>query len=441
MKTEFTDVTETRKHLTFEIPPDVVEAEIDRVARGYGRTARVPGFRPGKVPATVVKHRYKDQILYDVAHDLIPRVVNDALHERGLQPVATPDIRDVVLEEGRPLTFVADFETMPPIELGDYTGITARRPPPVLEVGAVDAAIEQLRQRAAKWLPVEDRPADAGDTLLLDLSRTIKPRLVQLAGEAEPPARTGGDGQPETLQNVTVEVGAAQNPPGFDEHLSGVSAGDRKAFTITFPSEYADAEMAGTTVDYDVTVKAVRRRELAELNDEFAKEVSDLDSFDGLRERVRHDLQHEAEHEADHRVRHDLLQQLAVRVKHTPSVLVDREVDRRLEELVRRLMEQGVDPEKANIDWQQFRESQRAPAEETVKGTLALDEVARREDLAATEEDLGKEIERFAERSARTTAAVRAALEKEHGFDRVRAGITREKAMAWLLERANIIRG
>ncbi|HEY7475636.1 MAG TPA: trigger factor family protein, partial [Vicinamibacterales bacterium] len=149
MKTEFTEVSDTRKNLSFEIPSDVLDAEIDRVARGYSRTAKVPGFRPGKVPAAVIKQRYREQILYDVAHDLIPKAVGEALRERGLEPVATPDIRDVVMEEGRPLTFVADFETLPPIDPGDYTGLTLRRPPAVLEVGAVDRALEQLRQRAA----------------------------------------------------------------------------------------------------------------------------------------------------------------------------------------------------------------------------------------------------------------------------------------------------
>src|SRR6478672_6627363 len=170
MKTEFTEVSETRKNLTFEVPTDVVDEAIERAARNYGRKARVPGFRPGKVPANVVKQRYKDQILSDVAQDLIPRVVNDALHERGLEPVATPDIRDVVLEHGRPLTFVADFETLPPIDPGEYSGLTVRKPPAVLEVGAVDQALERLRERAARWQPVEDRPSGGGDTLLLDLT-------------------------------------------------------------------------------------------------------------------------------------------------------------------------------------------------------------------------------------------------------------------------------
>jgi trigger factor len=438
MKTEFTEVSETRKNLSFEVPSDVVKAEIDRVAQGYSRTARVPGFRQGKVPAKVVKQRYKDQILYDVAQDLIPRVVNDALHERGLEPVATPDIRDVVIEEGQPLTFVADFETVPPIDPGEYTGLTVRKPPAVLEVGAVDQALERLQQRAARWHPVEDRPAAAGDTLLLDLTRTRRTSVIEMPGEGRP-AKGGMDDKPEALQNVTVELGATNNPPGFVQHLTGTSVGETRSFTVTYPKDSEVPELAGATVDYDVTIKGVRRKELLPLDDEFAKEVSELGTLEELRQRIKEDLQHEAEHEADREVRRELLQQLSSRMKNPPDVLVDREVDRRLEELVRRLMEEGVDPMKANIDWQQFREGQRQPAADTVKSTLVLDEIARREHIDAADEDVAKEIERFAERSGRTSAAVRAALEKEGGVDRIRAGILREKTMNWVIEKANVI--
>jgi trigger factor len=441
MKTEFTEVNETRKNLTFEIPSDIVDAEIDRVAKGYSRTARVPGFRPGKVPAHVVRVRFKDQILSDVAHDLIPRVVSTALQERGLEPVTPPDIRDLVLEEGQPLTFVADFETMPPIDPGEYTGLTVRKPPAVLEVGAVDQALDRLRERAARWHSIEDRPAETSDTLLLDLTRTVQPRLIQLAGEAVPPPRTGDDGKPEALQNVTVELGATSNPPGFDENLIGVVPGDTKSFSVRYPADYEVQELAGSSVDYDVTVKSVRRKELLPLDDEFAKEVSDLETLSALRDRIRTDLQHQAEHESDHRARHGVLKELAARLKSAPQVLVDHEVDRRMEELVRRLMEQGIDPMKASVDWQQFREAQRQPAEETVKSTLVLDEIGRREQIEATDEDLAKEIDRFAERSGRTATAVRATLDKEDGLDRIRAGIRREKTMNWLLGKANIITG
>jgi trigger factor len=438
MKTEFTEVSDTRKNLSFEIPTDVLDAEIDRVARGYSRTARVPGFRPGKVPASVVKQRYREQILYDVAHDLIPRLVGDALRERGLEPVATPDIRDVVLEEGQPMTFVADFETLPPIDPGDYTGLTLRKPPAVLEVGAVDRALEQLRQRAARWHPVEDRPAGTGDTLLLDLARTRRTGLIEIPGEG--PSRSADD-RPELMQNVSIELGARANPPGFDTQLSGTKAGEARSFTATYPQDYEVPELAGATVDYDATIKGIRRKELLPLDDDFAKEVSELETLDALRDRVREDLQKGAEHDAEHQVRHELLQTLASRLKTAPDVLVNFEIDRRLEDFVRRLMEQGIDPEKANIDWQDFRERQRGPSADTVRSTLVLDEIARRESIEADDADVTREVERFAERAGRTPAAVRARLEKEGGLDRIRAGIRREKTVTWILEKAQIVTG
>jgi trigger factor len=438
MKTEFTEVSETRKQIAFEVPPDVVEAEIARVAQDYTRSARVPGFRPGKVPARVVRQRYKDQILHDVAHDLIPRLVGTALHERGLKPVAAPDIKDVVLEEGQPLTFAADFETVPPIDPGEYTGIALRKPPAVLEVGAVDAALAELQERHARWQPIEDRPAEAGDTLLLDLTRTRRARLIALAGETPGGEEADRDGEPERLENVSIEIGASANPPGFDDHLIGTAADDARSFTVNYPNDYEIEELRGATVDYEVTVKGIRRKELLAIDDDFAKEVSDVGTIEALRARVHEDLQRGAEQEADHQVRHDLLQHLSSRIATAPEVLVEQEVDRRLEDFVRRLMEQGLDPMQVNVDWKDFRERQRVAATETVKSTLVLDEIGRRESLAATEEDLAAEIARFADRAGHTPAAVRARLEKEGAIGGLLAGIRREKTMTWLLEKAQV---
>jgi trigger factor len=441
MKVEFSEPSETRKHLSFEVPSDVVLAEIDRVATTYARTARVPGFRPGKVPTGVVKQRYHDQILYDVAHDLIPRLVGDALRERQLEPVATPDIRDVVLEDGKPLTFLADFETLPSIDPGVYTGLSLRKPPAVLEVGAVDHALEHLQQRAARWHPVEDRPAAIGDTLLVDVVRTPKQRMIELPGQAPPPLEKLEDLKPETLKGVSVELGSTANPPGFDDHLVGTVAKDSRTFDVTYPSNHGTEEMRGRTMEFAITVHGIRRRELLPIDDDFAKEVSDLSTLADLRDRVKTDLQHEAEHEAGHKMRHELLQQLSSRIRNAPEVLIDQEIDRRLEEFVRRLMDQGLDPTKAGIDWKEFRERQRGAAEETVRSTLVLDDIARREHIEATEEDVAAEIEKYAERSGRTATAVRAGLEKEHGLARVRTGVRREKTVAWLIDKANVVNG
>src|SRR3954453_6898888 len=174
MKTEFADVNETRKTLAVEIDSAVVDEEIDKVARDYGKAAKIPGFRPGKVPAKVVRQRFRDQILHDVAHGLIPRAVDEARRERGVEPVDAPDIKDVVLEEGQPLKFTATFDTVPPIDPGDYAAIELRRAALHVEDAAVSQALEGLRERSARYEPVEGRGVAPGDSVLMDLVRTTQ---------------------------------------------------------------------------------------------------------------------------------------------------------------------------------------------------------------------------------------------------------------------------
>jgi trigger factor len=420
MKSEFTDVSETRKTVAIEIPRDVVDAEINRVAKDYSRQARVPGFRPGKVPATVVKQRFRDQILHDVMHGLIPRAVSDALQERGIEPVDTPDIRDVAIEEGQPLTFTAAVETVPPFDPGDLSTLSATRPSRAVTDESVDKTLEGLRERAATFEPVEGRGAADGDTVVADL------------------VREGPEG-PDRHENVSIEIGASANPPGFDAELSGLAPGEDKRFTIHFPDDYAVKEMAGTDVTYGVTVTQVRRKVLPALDDEFAKDLGEFDSLAALRDRVRSDLAAEAAAQAERQVRGELLAQLARRVTfEIPSSLVEREMDRRLEDFVRHLAQQQVDPREAGVDWAQLRESQRESARASVASALALDEIARRESLTVQPDEVVREIEQFAGRSGRTPAAVRAQIEKEGGTAALAARLRREKAVDLALSRASI---
>jgi trigger factor len=421
MKTEFVDVNETRKNVRVEIPSDVVDAEIERVARGYSRTAKVPGFRPGKTPPRVIKQRFKEQILHEVLQDLIPRAVGDVLRERGVEPVDTPDVRDVTIEAGQPLTFTASFDTVPAFEPGDYSTIALRRPSSTVEDEAVTDALERLRQRAARFEPVEDRGLEPGDTALVDLERR------------EP------GGKADTHRGVSVELGSTANPPGFDQELVGLEPGASKTFTIHFPADYPTAELAGIDMTYTVTVHGIKKRVLPALDDEFAKDLGDFETLETLRARVREDLEHEARHAADREMRAELMKQLAARVPfEVPISLVEREIDRRIEDFARRLMEQHVDPREAGIDWNAFRESQREPAHEAVAGALALDEIARREGLAVAEEEVEREVARYGERTGRTPAAVRARLEKEGGMSRIHAGLRREKSIDFLMARATI---
>ena len=174
MKTEFVDISDTEKNLVFEIPSDVVDAEIERVALNYRQSARIPGFRRGKVPKKIVRQRFRDQILHDVAHELIPRAVDDALRERGLEPLETPSIRDGLVKEGEALTFTASFETVPPIELGDYGSLSSSRPSTEISDDDIEQAFTRLRDQAARFDPVEDRPVQQADSVILDLTRKVE---------------------------------------------------------------------------------------------------------------------------------------------------------------------------------------------------------------------------------------------------------------------------
>jgi trigger factor len=421
MKTDLVDVNETRKSLNVEIPSEVVDAEIDRIARDYSRKARIPGFRPGKAPARVIKARFKDQILHDVAHDLVPRAIDEALRERGVEPLDTPDVRDVVVDEGQALTFTASFETLPAFEVGDYETIELHRPSGRVEDEAVQVGLERLRERAARFEPAEGRGVIDGDTVTMDLERK----------EA--------DGTSDTHADVAVELGASANPPGFDEQLLGLEVGAVKTFTVHYPADYAIEALRDKDVTYTTTIKDIKRRVLPQLDDEFAKDLGQFDTLDGLRGRVREDLEHEARHAAEREVRAGLMKQLAARVPfEIPAALVDREIEHRLEDFARRLMDQNIDPREAGIDWTAFRDSQRDAAREAVAGAIVLDEVARREQLEVTEAEITQEVGRYAERTGRTAPAVRAALEKEGGLSRVSAGLRREKSVDFLMARATI---
>jgi trigger factor len=421
MKTEFADVNATRKTVRVEIPTDVVDTEIERVARDYSRKARVPGFRPGKTPPRVIKQRYKDQILHDVAHDLIPRAVDDALRENGLEPVDTPDVRDVIINEGQPLTFTASFDTVPQFEPGDLAAISFRRASSAINDEAFQSALQRLRDRAARFEPVEGRGIDHGDSAVVDLER-------------QDPG-----GKPDAHKDVSIELGAKANPPGFDEQLLGLEVGATKSFTLHYPADYPIGELAGTDVSYTVTVKGLKRRVLPELDDEFAKDLGEFETLDALKTRVREDLEHEAKHAAEREDRAELMKQLAAKLPFdVPGSMIEREIDRRLEEFARRLIDQNVDPRQAGIDWNAFRESQREVAREAVAAALVLDEVARHEKIAVSDSELEAEVGRYAERSGRTPAAVRAALEKEGGISRVQAGLRREKSIDFAMARATI---
>lgn len=427
MKTELVDVNETRKNLVIEIPTEVVDAEIAKVSAKYGKTVRIPGFRPGKVPPKVIKQRFKSQIMHDVAHELVERAVGEALEERGVEPITQPDIRDLKLEEGQPLTFKAEFDVVPQFDPGEFTSLELRRTPVNVSDEAVDHALERLRERAARFEPVEEGVAGDGHTLVVDLERQSFDR-------------EGKAGEKEKHEGVPVEIGGKSNPPGLDAELTGIRSGETKSFRLRYPDDYVAPELQGSEVAYTVRLHDVRKRVVPTLDDEFAKDLGEFDNLAALRDRVRQDLEAEAREASDRQVRNDLLKKLASRVPFpVPEALVEREIDRRLEDFAQRLVSQRIDPRKANIDWRQFREGQREPATDSVASAIVLDEIVRRDDVRISEAEIDAELEKYAQNMNLTVPAIRARIEQEGGLGRLVSGMRREKALKHVMDQAKIV--
>ena len=429
MKSEIVDVNETRRDLTIEVPQDVVDEAIGHAAAKLGKSARIPGFRPGKVPTTVIRKRFKPQIMQDVAEHLVSRAIGDALVEKGVEPIETPDIKDLVLEEGKPMTFKASFDVMPSFDPGDLSTIEASQVSSAIEDDVVNQSLERLRERNARFEAVESGVVEAGHTVVLSLERTGTDK-------------DGKVGETEKHEQVSIELGAPSNPPGFDAEVIGMTTGSTRQFTITYPDDYTIAELAGGKVDYTVTLKEIKKRVVPALDDELAKDLGEFDSLDALRARVRADLEHEAMHAAERQARQDVLKQLAARVPFpVPPSLVDREIDRRLEDFARRLMDQRIDPRQANIDWNAFREGQRAPATEAVGSAIVLDEIIKRDGITVTDEDIDGELQRYADQTGHSVASIKARLQKDGELGRVAAGLRREKAVVHVMSLAQIKKG
>lgn len=429
MKSELVDVNETRRDLTIEVPSDVVSEAIGHAAAKLGKQARIPGFRPGKVPSNVIRQRFKPQIMQDVAEHLIAKAVGEALTEKGVEPVDTPDIKDLVLEEGKPLTFKASFDVVPSFDPGDLSTIEAVEPSRAVADDAVGQSLERLRERHARYEPVESGAVEAGHTVVVGLER-------------QGTDKEGKPGEVDKHEQVNIELGAPSNPPGFDAEVIGMTPGASKSFTITYPEDYTIPELAGGKVNYTVNLKEIKKRVVPTLDDELAKDLGDFASLEDLRKRIREDLEHEAMHAAERQVRQDVMRQLATRVPFpVPSSLVEREIDRRIEDFARRLMDQRIDPRQANIDWNAFREGQRTPATEAVASAIVLDEIARREQIDVTEEDLDAELQRYAQQTGHTVSSIKARLQKDGELGRLAAGLKREKAVAHVMAKAHIKKG
>ncbi|HLA76908.1 MAG TPA: trigger factor [Vicinamibacteria bacterium] len=412
MKVEYTEETTVRKALAFEIESEVVEQEVTAKAREYARKVKLPGFRPGKIPTEVIKRRFRPQVMEDVIEAIANRVVFPEIEGRGLKPLAPPKIADLKVEEGQPLTFRALFETLPIVELPDYRGLPAKARTPNVTEETVNAELNRLREEAARFDPVEGRPAAEGDHLVLDVGWK--------------PAEGGEGGQD---QNVLVEVGSPDNHTDLNAALLGMSVGETKDVRLVYEPSHPNQALAGKSADYQVTLKAVKTKVLPAADDEFAKDL-DLESLAALRDRIRQGLEAAEARRIDREVKNALLDALLARASfEVPEALVERHMNARTEAAARTLAMQGTDPTEAGVDWRRYRASQREDSVRSAKADIILDEIARREGIEATEAELDAEVGRYAERLRKPKEQVRAHLEKEGEIHALRARIREEKTL------------
>ncbi len=421
-----------KREIELEIPAENVQKATEKVARDIARVARIPGFRPGKAPVTLIRRRFAQDIEGEVVQSLVPEYLEKALDEKKMVPVTRPEVDKVEFKEGEPLKFRAVFEVLPEFDLGDYKNLEVNVE--AVEVGdaQVDKALDEMRDRAATFVPVEGRAAKDGDYALIKLIGTPV-----------------GGGDPVQADGILCHIGAEETLESFTENLRGASTGETKRFRSEYPKDYPDAKLAGKTYDYAIEVLGIKEKKLPELNDEFVKdatagqgqgsEPSGITTLAELRQKIRQNLDAAKEQRESARAREKILELLVKRHDFpVPEALIENQLDVRLERVVRSLVAQGVDPRAVDVDWVSLRRRQHDRAVDDVKAELLLDRIATAENIEATDEDVEKEIAAVAERSGESATALRARLTKQGALDRMKSKLRSDKTIEWLYRTAHI---
>ena len=405
-----------RRELELEIPAETVQKTVEKVAREFAKVARVPGFRPGKAPVTLIRRRFAEDIKSEVLQSLVPEQIERAVTESKLVPVTQPHVDKVDFTESGPVKFRASFEVLPEFDLGQYKDLEVEVDDLKIDDSDVDKAIEELRDRAASFVPVEGRAIADGDYAQLKLKGT--------------PA---GGGESLDAESVLCHVGSEETMEPFNQNLRGASVGDHKNFDVAYPADYPDPKLHGKTYTYSVEVLGIKEKKRPELTDEFAKDVSDAQTLDELRKKVRESLEGARAQRQKDQMRDKLLAQIVKTHEFpVPDTLVEHQMDSRLERTVRSLAQQGVDPRAVNVDWVALRARQKDHSIEDVKAELLLDRIATAEHIEVSEEEVEKDIAAIAQRSGESATAVRANLTRQGALDRMKSRIRSEKTLDWL---------
>lgn len=420
MKVEYNEETSVRRALAFEVESQVLEVEIDARARELARRARLPGFRPGKVPPAVVRQRYRAEVLDEALEAVINRLVPPELQQRDLRPVANPRVVDVSHGEGRPFSFRVEFEVVPTFELPEYHGTEWRTRRAQVSDEEVERELKSLQEHAARFEPVEERAVQPGDFVVADLSWT------PLDG-----------GKPGREENALIEIGGEETAVELREGLVGSLAGERRQITV---DRAAQDETPGRRVAYDVLVKAIKTKVLPALDDEFAKDMGDFETLLALRADVERRLMQAAERRLDREVKDGLLADLVSRSSFDlPEALIEQHMTARTEQAARSLAMQGLDPTKLGMDWKAYRAAQREEAQKAARAEVLLDALAQRENVSVSKAELEAEIARYAQSTRKSKEAVRQQLAADDGLERLAAHLREEKTLDLLKANARLV--
>ena len=421
MQVDYIEETTVRKALAFEIEPEVIQAEIDRAAKQLAKKARLPGFRPGKIPTDVVKRRFQEDILSETAEVIVNKYVFKEMDERGLKPLAQPRVEDLSIAEGKPMTFRAVFETLPEVEVPDWKGLRVSVKGADEGDEEIDKEVDRLREQAARYDPVDPRPSEKGDHVTIDLTWT--PRDGSAGGRDE---------------NALIEIGHEGNHEDMNAALEGMAIDDTKDVDVTWGPEAAPA-IAGKTVGYSMTLKGIKKKVVPEADDEFAKDLGEFDSLEALKSNIREQRKTQEERRVERETRSALVEALVAKVSfEVPETLVEHHMTARTENLARGLAYQGLDPRKVDINWKEYRESQRENSVKAARADILLDEIATAEGIEVPDAEIDAEIVRLAEGAGKSAEALKAQMEKEGDLAGVRGRIREEKTLDLLKANASI---
>lgn len=417
----------TRATLDIEVPAEDVERAYGAVSRAFAKRAALPGFRPGHVPEPLVKQRFAGEIREEVIERLLPAALSSAIQEKNLTILGHPRVDGLEWNPPGPLRFSAHLDLRPVVDPGEYRGLAVEDVSTEPSEDEVLGVLERIRDSHAEFHPIDGRPAAAGDFAVADVAG----RFVEILEPGQNP-RTFRD------EKLTLEIGHADSMAEINDALTGASPGDLRTFRKTFADDFPNEDYRGKTLDYEVTLVALKEKRLPALDDDFARAVGQSETVDSLREKVRANLRQEKEADRRRTFRRQILETILSRTDvPAPEVLVESEVAASLRDYARYLAANGIDPKDA--DWERIREDARPGAERRVREYLVLDSIARREEIEVTETELDAEIKRAAARRGVETSELRERLAKGDGLAALRDEMRLSRALDLLISTARVL--